>query len=167
MFGPLPEKLTPEMQQAMLEAMRTQMPALRTQAQYNAFCAAFDALRLTMNAIFEGNAARQAEGKKALDLSLDIAQKVTAISEQLREVPEAAGTVGAELFTRAPAELQEHDIQRALLSELAQLETLEELSEWYMATPTVERRGRVVSQNLRNVLMDSIRERKAALTPKG
>lgn len=167
MFGPLPEKLTLEMQKAVLDAVRLQVPALRTQAQYNAFIAGFDAFRYVLNSIFEGNKEREVQARQALELAFDIAQKVTLITEQLKEVPDSSLSSNASIFTQAPVELQEHDLQKTLLSELSQIESLEELNAWYNATPNKERRDRIVSQDLRNVFIDSIRERKATLGAKG
>ena len=164
MFGPLPEKMTPEMEQQVLEAMRSQVPALQTQAQYNAFIAAFDAFRFKMNSIFSGDAAREAEATKTMETAFDVAHKVTDIVAKLRDVPEAAQGPAAAMFTQAPVQLQEHDVQRTLLAELDKCETLDELNAWYNATPTKERRDRVVSQQLRNVLLDTIRAKKNALT---
>jgi len=162
----MPDKLTPEMEKVVLEAMRTQVPALRTQAQYNAFMAAFDAFRFKMNSIFAGDSAKEAEATKALDSGFDVARKMTEIIAKIQEVPEIAQGPNASMFTQPPAQLQEHDIQRALLSELGQCETLEELTDWYSATPTKERRDKIVSQQLRNVFFDAVRTKQEELKKK-
>lgn len=162
----MPEKMTPEMEKVYREALRVQIPALQTQAQYNAFVAAFDAFRFKLNAIFANDAAKEVEASKALDAAFDVARKMTEITEKLRDVPEAATGPNAAMFTQAPAEFQEHDIQKALLSELEKCDSLDELNDWYNATPTKQRRDRVVSQQLRNVLIDSIRAKQTALKAK-
>lgn len=163
MFG-MPEKLTPEMEKMVLDAMRTQVPALRTQAQYQAFMAAFDAFRFKMNAIFASDPAKEAEATKTLETAFDVARKMTEITEKLREVPEAAQGAAASMFTQAPSQLQEHDIQKALLSELEKCESPQELNDWYQATPTKERRDRIVSQPLRNAFFDAVRAKQNAFT---
>jgi hypothetical protein len=145
-----------------IQAMRQQMPGLRTQAQFNAFMAAFDALRVHLNFVFEGNTEKATEAKQALESAIEFAAKATEVSDQLRDVPEAATSPAAQEFKNPPAQFQEYDVQKSLLVQLARIETLPELTQWY--NDTKEQRDRVVSQSLRNVLMDEIRRKKVALT---
>lgn len=145
----------------LLQAMRQYMPGLKTQAQFNTFREAFDALRLTLNFIFEDNAAKALEARKALDLSLEAAAQATLISNHLRDVPEAATSKAAAEFKNPPSQVYEFDIQKILLTELAHTKSPDELAAWYLRTK--EQRDQVVSQTLRNVLMDEIRRKKLEL----
>ena len=146
-----------------VEAVRQQMPALKTQAQFNALMAAFDALRLTLNSIFEGDKEKTAEGRKALDAAIDLAGKVTEITQRLADVPEAATSQAAQEFKQPPAQYQEYEYQRQLLGELEKIESLDALNKWY--ADTKPQRDRIVSQSFRNALMDAIRARKLVLEP--
>jgi hypothetical protein len=141
------------------------MPAVTSQAQFNAFMASFDALRFTFNEICAGNLAQETEGRKALDMSLELGRKVTEVTEQLKDIPEAATSKAAEEYKNPPAQYYEYDIQRALLSELEQLAELDKLNEWYSLTK--ERREMVKTSSLRNALFDAIRSRKSLLTAWG
>lgn len=140
-----------------MQAMRQQMPALKTQAQFNAFMAAFDALRLTLNATFEGDAAKAIEGRSALNMALDVAVQVTEVGNQLRDVPEAATSKAADQFKNPPVHFHEYDEQKALLTELEAVVSEANLRVWYEATKS--RRDKVVSQGLRNHLIDAIRNK--------
>lgn len=155
MFG-MP-KLTPEMEQAVIEGVKREVPGITSQAQYNAFAAAFDAFRLTVNSIFTGDASQEAQGRDALEKAFDVCKKVTEITEKLREVPEAASGASASMFTQPPNQLLEYDIQKALLAELETIESLEELTDWYNSTPSKERREKLVSQSIRNAFFDAVR----------
>jgi len=150
----------PEVVQGVLEAMKAQMPSLKTQAQFNAFMATFEAVRLTLDAIFSSNAAKEAEGRKALEQALDLATKVTEVSTLLEEMPEAANSQAAQEFKNPPAQFNEYDVQRGLLTELENFKTSAELAEWYEATK--DKRDQVVSQGLRNGLLDEIRRKQVA-----
>ncbi len=163
--APLPPKASPAdmgtSDRLFIEAMRLSMPGLRTQAQFDAFMAAFDALRSTANGIFEGDAQAITDGKEALSKALDTLGKVTEVSEKLREVPEAATSKASEAFKKPPAQFEEQPVQTELLAELGQLRDLAELTEWYQRRrPDIDR---VVTPAARNVLFDAIRERKSAL----
>jgi hypothetical protein len=150
-----------DMDQVLTQALKSTMPSLKTQAQFNTFRAAFDAFRATMNAIFEGDGAKELESRKILDLSFTAAKQATDISRKLEDVPEAATSKASEEFKTPPAEFQEYDVQRKLLKELDDLKDTEALTAWYADTKA--ERERIRSQTLRNVLMDAIRDRKLAL----
>jgi hypothetical protein len=152
---------TSQQSEMLMQAMRQQMPGLKTQAQFNAALAVFDTVRMTLNYIFDGNATKAAEAKQALDLALDAATKITEITKQLEDVPEAATSPAAQEFKTPPAQFMEYDTQKALLVELEQIASPGELSLWYGETKS--RRDQIKSQTLRDTLLDTIRAKKRAL----
>lgn len=160
---PAPQKSgpSPEAQQQVLEAMRQQMPSLKTQVQFNAFMASFEALRITLDGIFSGSIEQETQGRQALEQALDLAKKVTEVSNLLDETPEAAGSRAAQEFKNPPAQFGEFDVQKRLLLELEGLDSMSVLNEWYERTKP--ERDQVVSQSLRNVLLDSIRKKNLEL----
>ena len=145
---------------AVLQALKTQMPGIKTQAQFNAFMAAFDALRATLNAIFTGDADTATQGRKALDKAFELAEVVSRVSEQLKDVPEAATSKVAEEFRTPPAQFHEYDLHKELTAELQVMGSLKELNVWYGANR--DRIDRVMSPSLRNTLFDAIREKRAS-----
>lgn len=147
----------------MAQALKTQMPGLKTQAQFNTFRAAFEAFQAVCSAIFDGDASRETEARKILDTTLTACRQATDISRKLADVPEAATSKASEEFKKAPAEFQEYDIQQRLLGELGRIKDLDELKQWYEETKPL--RDSVKSQTLRNILLDAVRGRKLALTP--
>jgi len=156
-----PEAKSTEPEDAIVNLLRQQLPGIKTQAQYNAVIAAMDALKLLLNAIMEQDKAQEDKAQKALEMAIDVARKATEITSKLEEVPEAATGKEAQEFKKPPAEFQEDGIQQSLLQELESIESLEALNEWYASTK--EQRDQVVSQKLRNELLDRIREKKKAL----
>ncbi len=160
--GPGDFKSKQDPNRALVEAMRQSMPGLKSQAQFNAFMAAFDALRMLMNSLFEGRHSDMLEAKKALESAIDVAARVTEVTDKLHDVPEAATGKAADEFKQAPAQFHEYDVQKELLLELAGIHTAESLTTWYGETK--ERRDRIVSQSLRNTLMDAIREKKLSFS---
>ena len=150
-----------EMDQGFLRVIQKSIPAMKSQAQFNAFMASFEALRGVMNAIFARDEKTERELLDALAKSIDAARKMTDITERLREVPEAAESKLADEFKNPPRQFGEYDLQRGLLSELAQVDSLEALQRWW-----AENRRRiddVVSPSLRNPLIDAVRAKKEAL----
>lgn len=141
--------------------IRQTMPNLRTQAQLDTFMATFDALRAAMDAIFQGAPGAKEAGLKAMEQGFEAACKATEISGKLRDVPEAATSASAEAFKTSPKEFEEVSVQKALMAELAGLQTLDGLKEWYAAARP--RMDRVVAPALRNELFDAIRHRKDLL----
>lgn len=156
----LMDKLPPD--QLMADMLRKQMPGIKTQAQYNAVLGALDAVRLVLNAILTTDAPKEAEGRKALEMAFDVAAKATELSNKLEEVPEAATSTMAEEFKNPPAQFHEYDHQRQLLNELEAVADVDGLNAWYASTK--DRRDKIVTQGLRNILMDAIRARKSVLT---
>jgi hypothetical protein len=141
--------------------IKQQMPALKSQAQFNAFMASFEALRGLMNAIFAQNAEGENQMREALETSFDAARKITEVTVKLEEVPEAATSKDAEEFKKPPTQFGEYDIQRQLLSELGTLHTSDGLMDWYWKKR--KQIDEVVSPTLRNPLLDAIRARKNEL----
>jgi len=116
-----------------------------------------------MDATFSLDPQRVITTREAFEKSLEAARSVTELSSRFQEVPPEFRTKASEAFTAPPAEFQEYDVQKRLLMELDTLTTLEELSDWYQRTKND--RDRVVSQTLRNILLDRIREKKTSLLP--
>lgn len=148
-------------QNAMMQALASQVPHLRTQAQFNAIMVMFDSVRVLADAIFALDKPREAEARQAFDKAVEVAQKVTEISEQLREVPEAATSAAADEFKSPPKQFGEYDTHKALMGELAKITSLSDLQDWYGRSR--DKMDRVVSQTLRNTLFDAIRVRKEQL----
>ena len=143
----------------MAKAIMDQIPGLRTQAQFNVTMAAFDALRLALSAEFTGDKEGAVRGRKALEGALEAARQATIISNNLRDVPEAAK--GGDEFRKAPAEAGEYDLMKALVVELESLVTVAAFNEWYATNR--QRMDDVKSQSLRNTLFDAIRAKKDKL----
>jgi len=141
--------------------LRDQMPGIKSQGQYDAVVGAMEALRMSLNAILEQDSGGETKAQKALEMALDATRKATEITGKLREVPEAADSEAAKSFTSPPAQFEEYQIQRKLMKELDSLETLDDLNAWYALTK--EQRDRIVTQALRNTLLDSIRSKKNSL----
>jgi hypothetical protein len=146
---------TTDMNTLLAQTFKSRMPGMKTQAQFTAFRAAFDAFEVVVNSIFSEDKNREQEGRKLLDQSLLACKQATEISRKLADVPEAATSKAADDFKKPPAEFQEYDIQQALLGELSQMKDFAELKLWYNETKA--RRDTIKSQMLRNVLMDAIR----------
>jgi hypothetical protein len=157
----LPKVAPPDMNQLLAQAMKMQMPGLKSQGQYNAFRATVDAFRAVINAILEENLPQEQEMRKVLDDGFLAVRQATTLTRQLTDVPEASTSPVAEEFKRPPAEFQEYDIQRQLLAEVGKTISLDDLKLWYKeAKPRLDR---VKSQTLRDVLLDAIRAKKMAL----
>jgi hypothetical protein len=141
------------------QALKLQLPSLKSQAQFNTFQAAFEAFRAVMNAIFADLPPVEKAGREALEQAFEAARMATRLTHQLTEVPEAATSKLADEFKQPPAEFSEYDEQRRLLSELEQLKTLQELTVWWNTVRT--RIDRVKSPMLRNPLIDACREKRS------
>ncbi len=140
------------------KALQQQLPGLKSQAQFTAFNAAFEAFRGVLNAIFERQPLAEKESLEALGKAFDVAKKATDLTHKLADDPEAATSKQAEEFKQPPAEFGEYDDQRKLMTELAHIENLKDLSDWYKTNrPRIDR---IKSPSLRNPLIDAIRERK-------
>jgi len=147
---------------AFVDLVREQLPGINTQAEYNAVVGAFGALRNTMVAILSGDKAQSANAESVLSATITAVRLAKGGSDKLRDVPEAATSEAAEAFKSAPKQFTEEATQKLLLEELAGLQDIEAFSAWYQATR--DRREAVVTASLRNVLFDTIRARKLALS---
>lgn len=145
-------------QEQFLRALQQQLPALRSQGQYTAFQGAFEAFRATVNGVLEGKPELESAGREALEKAMETLRMATHLTVKLQEVPEAATSAASEDFKRPPADFQEYDVQRALLSELQVIETLPGLNEWWVANRA--RIDLVKSPSLRNPLLDLVREKR-------
>lgn len=148
-----------------IRALQQQLPGIKSQAQFTAFQASFEAFRATINGILERNPAGESAGREALQKSFETMRVATDLTQKLADVPEAATSKEAEAFKQPPAEFAEYDIQRRLLSELGTLHTLSALIEWW-----ADNRANidlVKSPTLRNPLIDLVREKKARLAEGG
>lgn len=152
-----------DVNQLLAQTFKKRMPGMKTQAQFTAFRATFEAFEAVCNSIFNVNAEKEAESRKILDQAFLACKQATDISIKLEAVPEAATSKAAEEFKKAPDEFQEFDVQQALLGELGRVVSLDDLKVWYAETKV--RRDSVKSQSLRDILIDAIRNRKMALTP--
>ncbi len=148
-------------EESMMKMLAMQVPNMKTQAQFNAFMACFDALRATVNAYFGGQTASAEMAREVLNKSLDMAQQVTAAVEKLNDMPDEAKSEEAKEFTRPPKELHEYDTCKRLIGELEGLHSSANLKEWWTANrQTIDE---VVSAKPRNELMDAVRARRNAL----
>jgi hypothetical protein len=143
------------MDHMVLTALRREMPLLKSQEQFNAFRAAFDAFKAVLNAIFENKPANEVEARKLLEMAFTATHQTTELTRKLSDVPEAATSEAAEGFKNPPLEFGEYDELRALLAELAPIESNSVFDSWY--SETKQRRDRIRTQSLRNTLIDTIR----------
>lgn len=148
-----------DMNDAMAKMLQASMPALKSQAQFNAFALAFDAFRLHVNNLMEGKSTK--ESQEVLEKALDAVKQASEITKKYEEVPEAQGP-NSKPFVEAPKEFHEYDEVKSLLLELDHITTGELLDRWYGAT--ANRRALVKTQQLRNTLLDTIRAKKIELT---
>jgi hypothetical protein len=164
MLQSIPEPATAETdpERIMVDLLKRQMPGIKTQAQYDAVVGAMDVLRLLLNAVLEQDWTKEMEAMEALKLAIDATRKATELTDKLEEVPEASDSEAAEKFKQPPAQFQEQEVQAHLLEELAVIQRLETLNSWYAETR--ERRDQIVTQSLRDTLLDKIRKKKHDLT---
>lgn len=149
----------------MAEALRAQMPGLKTQAQFTAFMIGFDSFRLLMDAVFTRNPEREAQARDAFEKALLAARQATDISEKFQEIPTESRTAASNPFTQPPQQFFEYDIHKKLMAELENIDSAEKLTAWYQANK--EDRDRIISQTLRNTLIDSIRAKRLSFEKKG
>ena len=152
-------------QDAFAEAMKRQLPGLKTKAQVTAFMASFEAYREVVNVLLGSSGGDEIQAMGVLHTSFDLIRKATEIGNKLRDVPEAASSNASADFREegVPTNYEEYDKQRKLLSELEGLKTMESLSLWW--TTNRKRIDEVTTATLRNPLLDAIREKKDSLKP--
>ena len=158
----MPTELPDNAMALMAQAMKQSMPELKTQVQFTAFMAGFDAFRLLCNSIFASDQALEQQSLEALEKALESMRVATKLSNQLKEIPENERSPSANQFVEAPLQFVEYDIQKKLLLELNHLTSIDDLNTWYLRTK--DERERVVSQSLRNILFDEIRNRRDFLS---
>lgn len=158
--GPFPSDL--EAGKAFVEAVRSGLPSVQTQAEYDAIAGAFGAMRNAIAAILVGDKEKAAKSDETLLLALQAVKLAKSGSDKLRDVPEAATSPAAESFKRPPRQFGEEDVQKQLLNELDQLQSLPDLKTWYESTKS--RRSEVMAPSLRNPLFDAIRSKNRDLS---
>lgn len=151
----------PSPETLMLTAIQQQMPSIKTQAHFDVFMLAFDALKQTLDAAFQADEPAVLRGKTALDKALQAARQVPALAAKLQEIPADQRSKEASASIEPPKQFQEADTLNRLLQELAVIKDREELSAWY-ATSRAQM-DRIASQPLRNKLYDAIRARRVVL----
>jgi len=154
----------PDVMRMMAQAMKQQMPSLKTQVQFTAFMAGFDAFRLLADSIFSQNEARETECRDAFEKSIKAMREATEIGQKFEEIPPEHRGKAAKAFTQEPNEFHEYDIQKKLLMELQAINDWDTLQKWYVDTKPLQER--IVTQPLRNGLFDQIRAKRNALQPK-
>lgn len=148
--------------QNFLGLIQQSIPAMRSQAQFTAFMACFDALRGLVNAIFGRDQEAVNKYKAVMEQSLVAATKVTEVTQKLQDVPEAATSKLADAYKQPPTQFQEYDTQRQLLSEVENIKDLQQLSSWWVSNR--QRIDEVRTPMLRNPLIDAVRAKKEALS---
>lgn len=154
----------PEVARVMAEAMRVQMPNLKTQAQFTAFMLMFDSMRLLADSVFAGDQGREAQAREAFETSVKAARDITDLGRQFSEIPEGSRTKASAAFVDPPAQFGEFDVQKRLLMELARIEDLAALNVWYQNTNGD--RLKIVTPTLRNVLIDAVRAKRLSFEAK-
>lgn len=136
-------------------------PGLKSEGQYVALDASFEAFRTMVNGIMAQDKSAEAKGKEALDKALETLRMATHLTVQLGETPEAATSPLAEQFKKPPSAFTEQVEQKALLAELNEIQSLPSLGAWWAANRV--RIDGVRSPGLRNPLIDAIRDKKHKL----
>lgn len=148
----------PDFNQAMIGAMKQQMPNLKTQAQFDLVMRVFEAVQLYLNASFGGDDQGAAHARAALNQGLDLAPKLGVMAEEAAKSPEIPVNPA---YTEEPRQFTEEASYEQLMKELDGIGSAEQLQQWYGAHK--EEMDRIVSQGLRNKLFDRIRDRKKEL----
>lgn len=138
------------------------MPELKTQVQFNAFMAGFDAFKLLCNSIFAGDAPLEDQARAAFEKSLEAMKVATKLSKQFQEIPAEERGPSSAQFVEPPLQFNEYDLQRRLLTELDHITSTVVLNEWYSESKSI--REKIISQSLRNILFDAIRSKRDELS---
>jgi hypothetical protein len=147
------------------QALRSQIPGLKSQGQINAFMVSFEAYREVVNSILDGNTEKGLKAREALSMSFEAIRQATELTRKLEEVPEAATSTASDDFRAGTATWTEYDKQRKLLSELEGLRSFSDMQDWW--TTNRKRIDEVQTPGLRNPLLDLVRAKKAALQNEG
>ena len=152
----------PSTDRLIAETLKSQLPGIKTQAQYDAVVSALEAMQHVVNAILERRERAEREWRNALEVGFDTIAKATELTLKLEDVPEASSSADAQRFKEAPLQFHEADLHAELMKELAVITTLEALQVWYEVTRP--RRDKIASQSLRNELIDAVRAKKGVVT---
>lgn len=143
----------------LLAAIRTHVPSIKTQAEFDLFQTAFKALCVAFNATYQGEDQVASAARDALNVALDTAAKVRTVASQLEELPPENVSAQGRTFIDPPKEFTEVEEQRRLLAELDAVTTVQGLNDWYSAQRS--RIDGVVTPKYRDPLFDAIRSKKA------
>lgn len=157
----LSEQIPGAPDQMLAEMLRRQMPGIKTQAQYDVVVGALDAVRVVLTHILNRDSKQEAEARAVLEKTFDAARVATELTHKLEDVPEATTSSASEQFKKPPAQFEEQAVVQKLMGELRRFETREGLNIWYAQTKS--ERDRVVTQSLRNTLLDAIRAKGTSL----
>src|SRR4051812_49724244 len=70
----------PRADRLIAEALKSQMPGIQSQAQYDAAVGALEATRLVVNALLGGDRPRELAAQRALELAFDAVRKATELT---------------------------------------------------------------------------------------
>lgn len=141
-----------------LQAIQKEMPNCKTQAHFDLVVQAWEALRLYFDSSYGRDVETAGRAREALNRLLDLAPQLVQLHEKLEDNPEA--TTNRD-FVDAPKQLTEHQTQRALMAELAQLKSRDAVRDWYKQVRV--NIDSIVNQQLRNDLFDAIRAKSRAV----
>jgi hypothetical protein len=145
-----------------ISLIRAHVPTLKTQAQFDLFMAAFNALTATLTSYFAGGFETGDKTREVLTQTLDAAKQIHGIEDLLSEIPEDQRSPKANVFTDAPKQFSEIEEQRRLLAELDAIRSPAALKAWYANER--QRIDGVVTKPYRDVLFDAIREKQDSLS---
>lgn len=145
----------PEASDLLLEAVRTQLPMIETQADLDAFTIAFEAFVVMMKAAFGGDTATLTKSERALSQAVVGIQQARRVVEAVKEVPADQLSGALKDAVAPPKQFHERDVQARLLMELAVINDKQALSTWYETNRADM--DRIGNRILRNELFDSIR----------
>jgi len=155
------QPIAPDPDRLIAEAFKSQMPGVKSQAQYDAAVGVLESARLIINALLSQDLRREKEARNVLERSLDAVRQATELTVKLEDSPEAATSETAQQFKDTPMQFEETEIHAQLKQELLLVGSFATLSEWYGATK--DRRDRIVTQSMRNDLIDAIRAKRTVL----
>jgi hypothetical protein len=143
-----------------LQSLKEKMPSLKTQAQFQAFSIAFEAMQLLMNAVFSGHKEDETRARVLFEYAIDTARKISDLTVRLKDHPEAVKDEDNP-FVQPVQASSDKVAQESLLQELQGVTSVKELNLWYDATRA--RRNLISDAPLRNQLIDAIREKRITL----
>lgn len=145
--------------QIVQKVMQETMPGIKTQAQFSAALASFDAIRLHVDAICRGDQEAIKATAEAVNKAIELVHRATALAKQTTD-QDVAAKVDPQ-FSEPPKEFTEQSIMDSLMSELEVLPDVAHLDQWYRAAK--DRFDRIVTQSLRNTLFDAVRAKRISL----